>query len=395
MLKKITAFMLSICLIIGLTGCSLVTGKNDKEKIIDDFKVAVVTQPLSENKVQYNIVEDLAKEYKEANETDKEKDGEARVERTIKHVVLPENFTSNIDKSINEIVKLTDDEEIQAIVVSTDQVGLLPALQKVKEKRPEIITISAPMGEDKNQLSQYVDVNLGIDTEERGKLLVERSKEMGAKAFIHYASKDDLKDADIAKRLEKIKETCRNLGMQFVQVNTPNVNTEEDKGKMKQFLNEDIDKQVKKYGKDVNVFGVNEYMDEVILTKALELKYIVAEQSNPSPVETYPSVMGFKISKKDAQNYDKINDVISEKAKAAGMSNRLGGYPMPMDAFIPSLATYLATEMVLQDFTQEDVCDPDYLEAFAELKFGIGSEFTPLTEALYNYQSVILNQLIY
>ncbi len=77
------------------------------------------------------------------------------------------------------------------------------------------------------------------------------------------------------------------------------------------------------------------------------------------------------------------------------MSNRLGGYPMPMDAFLPSLAIYLATEMVKQDLTQEDVCDPDYLEAFTELRFGIGSEFTPLTEVLYNYQSVILSQLIY
>ncbi len=32
---------------------------------------------------------------------------------------------------------------------------------------------------------------------------------MGAKAFIHYASTDDLKDANIAKRLEMIKETCK------------------------------------------------------------------------------------------------------------------------------------------------------------------------------------------
>lgn len=395
MLRKITAFMLSICLIIGLTGCSLLVGKKDKEKIIDDFKVAVVTQPLSENKVQYNMVEEMAKEYEEENKIDKDKDSQTKVKQTIKHVVLPENFTSNIDSAINKIVKLADDKEVQAIVVSTDQAGLLPALQKVKEKRPEIITISAPMGDDKNQLSQFVDVNLGVSAEERGKVLAERSKEMGAKAFIHYASTDDLKDVNIAKRLEMIKETCKNIGLPFVQVNTPNINTEEDKNKVKQFLNEDIEKQVKKYGKDINVFGVNEYMDEVILTKALELKYIVAEQSNPSPIQTYPSVMGLKISEKDAQNYDKINDMISEKAKAFGMSNRLGGYPMPMDAFLPSVAIYLATEMVKQDLTQEDVCDPDYLEAFTELRFGIGSEFTPLTEVLYNYQSVILSQLIY
>ena len=168
MLRKITAFMLSICLIIGLTGCSLLVGKKDKEKIIDDFKVAVVTQPLSENKVQYNMVEEMAKEYEEENKIDKDKDGQTKVKQTIKHVVLPKNFTSNIDSAINKIVKLADDEEVQAIVVSTDQAGLLPALQKVKEKRPEIITISAPMGDDKNQLSQFVDVNLGVSAEERG-----------------------------------------------------------------------------------------------------------------------------------------------------------------------------------------------------------------------------------
>ncbi|WP_131038341.1 DUF3798 domain-containing protein, partial [Clostridioides difficile] len=89
MLRKITAFMLSICLIIGLTGCSLLVGKKDKEKIIDDFKVAVVTQPLSENKVQYNMVEEMAKEYEEENKIDKDKDGQTKVKQTIKHVVLP------------------------------------------------------------------------------------------------------------------------------------------------------------------------------------------------------------------------------------------------------------------------------------------------------------------
>ncbi len=68
---------------------------------------------------------------------------------------------------------------------------------------------------------------------------------MGAKAFIHYASTDDLKDVNIAKRLEMIKETCKNIGLPFVQVNTPNINTEEDKNKVKQFLNEDIENKLK------------------------------------------------------------------------------------------------------------------------------------------------------
>lgn len=59
-------------------------------------------------------------------------------------------------------------------------------------------------------------MNLGVSVEERGKVLVECLKEMGVKVFIYYVFIDDLKDVNIVKRLEMIKEICKNIGLLFV-----------------------------------------------------------------------------------------------------------------------------------------------------------------------------------
>lgn len=68
---------------------------------------------------------------------------------------------------------------------------------------------------------------------------------------------------------------------------------------------------------------------------------------------------------------------------------------MPYDVFLTRFATELAFEMVIEDLTQEDVCDDEYLEAFAENKYGVGTKFEDFSDTIYNYQLMGLDPLIY
>ena len=49
---------------------------------------------------------------------------------------------------MSQIISLADDPKMKAIIVISGQAGLLPALQKVEETRPEIITMTAPIWDD-------------------------------------------------------------------------------------------------------------------------------------------------------------------------------------------------------------------------------------------------------
>ena len=102
-----------------------------------------------------------------------------------------------------------------------------------------------------------------------------------------------------------MKETCKKLGMEFVEVVTPDPQTGDSVEAMQQFLQEDIPRQIEKYGKDTNIFGSNCPMYDVIIKEALELKYTVAEQCCPTPTQAYPTVLGLEISEEDQTNFDK------------------------------------------------------------------------------------------
>ena len=76
---------------------------------------------------------------------------------------------------------------MKAIIVISGQAGLLPALQKVEESRPDIITITAPIWDDPVLMSKYVDINLDTDWVKRGEAIARKAHSMGAKTIIHYS----------------------------------------------------------------------------------------------------------------------------------------------------------------------------------------------------------------
>lgn len=375
MRKKLLAITLALCLAIGVVGCS----NNNSTSSNDDFKVGIVTPTLSVSEDEYRGAEEMVKKYK------------GRVE----HVTLPENFNTEMETAISQIVSLADDDQMKAIVVVSGQSGLLPALQQVKEKRPDIITITAPIWDDPDMMSKYVDVNLDANWAKRGETIVTLAKKMGCKTFIHYSFPTHLSKESVAVRRDKMRETCKREGLKFVEVITPDPQTGQGPAAMQQFLSEDIPRQIEKYGPNTNIFGSNCGMYEVILGKALELKYCVAEQCCPTPTQAYPTVLNLEIEDKDSQNYDKMNKMISEKVDAKGMKGRLGGWPMPMTVFLPEYATELAIEMASKGLTKEDVANSEYLKKFAKDKFGIDTQFEKLKDNTDNYQVMVMDQIVY
>lgn len=384
MLKK----ALSLVLVLALCGSSLVGCAPKKAAepapeaapaAVEKYKIGIVTPTLTTSEDEYRAAENM----------------KAKYPGVVEHVTLPENFNAEIQTAISQITSLADDKEMKAIVVVSGQSGLLPALQKVKEMRPDIITLTAPIWDDPDMMSKYIDVNLDTDWARRGETIVNKAHEMGAKTFIHYSFPTHLAKEAISKRKDMMKATCEKLGMTFVEVVTPDPQTGDGVGPMQQFLREDLPRQIKKYGADTNVFGSNCPMYDVIIDEALKQKFIVAEQCCPTPTQAYPTVMNLEIAAEDSGNFEKINGMIKEKAAAAGMTGRLGGWPIPATIFLPEYAVELAKYMIDNKKAKEDVMNPEFLNSFAKEKFNVGVDFKPMKEETKNYYMFVMDSILY
>lgn len=376
-MKKLLSVLLSaIMMVTFLTGCTQ-TGGGDASA--DEYHIAIVTPTLSTSEDEYRAGEEMAKKYPEI----------------VRHLTLPENFEEEIETCISTIVSAADDPLMKAVVVVSGQSGLIPAFQQIKEKNPDIFTVTAPIFDEPEMMSEYIDLNLDTNWLERGRTIVEKANKMGAKTFVHYSFPTHLSKPLISARRDKMKETCKKLGMEFVEVVTPDPQTGDSVEAMQQFLQEDIPRQIEKYGKDTNIFGSNCPMYDVIIKEALELKYTVAEQCCPTPTQAYPTVLGLEISEEDQTNFDKINEMISEKVDAAGMKGRLSGWPISVTVYMPEFAVEVAKEVVENDF---DYKDATKLNELTKEKFDVEVDYTKLDDngkTYDNYFVMLMESIFY
>jgi hypothetical protein len=380
MKKSILILALFLLMTFVLTGCGNQAAQQNKNTA--EYKIGIVTPTLSTSEDEFRAADMMAKKYP----------------NIVKHIALPENFSTEIETGLSQITSLADDSQMKAIIVVSGQAGLLPALQKVEEIRPDIITMTAPIWDDPVLMSKYVDVNLDTDWVKRGETIARKSHDMGAKTIIHYSFPTHLAKEVIAQRKDMMQKTSEELGMKWVEVITPDPQTGNGTAPMLQFLREDIPRQISKYGKDTNIFGTNCPMYDVIIDEALKLKFMVAEQCCPTPMQAYPTVMGLEISEADAWDFDKVNKMISAKAAEANMTNRLGGWPMPVTVFMPQYAVELAKKMI--EDPNFDYNSLQQLDQFARDSTGYKvtfSKFKPSAGGaeLKNYDVMIMDSILY
>ncbi len=389
MMKKITAFLLSLVMIFSLVACQ--NADTDKEASQDtsgdnvateegsNFKIGIVTPTLSVSEDEFRAGAEMVEKYPDI----------------VKHITLPEKFNTELETGISQILSLADDPDMKAIIVCSGQSGLLPAFEQIREKRPDIITI-ATMLDEPELMAEYVDISFATDWVRRGETIPKKAQEMGAKTFIHYSFPTHLAKEAVAQRKEMMEKTCKEIGLEFVEIITPDPQTGDGPAAMQQFLREDIPRQIAKYGPDTNIFGSNCPMYDVIIDEALKLKYIVAEQCCPTPTQAYPTVMNLEIDAEDLGNYDKINQLIAEKAKEAGMTGRLSGWAMPSSIYVPKFEIELAKYIIENNLElNEDILNVDFLGDFSEEAMGIRADFRPLDENTNNYYLLVLESIYY
>lgn len=403
--KLVSAFLAAALAVTALTGCSSQTGadaestgaaageettageteagetaeKEGEEAAADeDYKIGIVTPTVTVSEDEFRGAQEMVEKYPDL----------------VVHKTIPENFSTDKEGCISVITSLADDPEMKYVIFDCGMEGIIPAFQTIREKRPDIVTM-VTSNDDPKLLNEYVDISITTDWNRRGETIATKAHEMGAKTFIHYSFPTHMASESKVIRRDKMKETCEKLGMEFVEITTPDPQTGNGRAPMLQFLREDLPRQIEKYGPDTNIFGTNCPMYDVILDEAFKLKFIVAEQCCPTPTQSYPTILNLEITEEDLGNYDKINEMITEKSKEAGMTGRLSGWAMPSSVYIPKFKVELAKYMHDNNLKPEDVLSKEFLDDFSKEHMPVAADFAIAGEGLYHYYMLILEDIYY
>lgn len=331
----------------------------------ESYKIGIVTPTVTVSEDEFRGAQEMVQKYPDL----------------VVHKTIPENFSTDKEGCISVITSLADDPEMKYIIFDCGMEGIIPAFQTIREKRPDIVTM-VTSNDDPKLLNEYVDISITTDWNRRGETIATKAHEMGAKTFIHYSFPTHMASESKVIRRDRMKETCEKLGMEFVEITTPDPQTGNGRAPMLQFLREDIPRQIEKYGPDTNIFGTNCPMYDVILDEAFKLKFIVAEQCCPTPTQSYPTILNLEITEEDLGNYDKINEMITEKSTEAGMTGRLSGWAMPSSVYIPKFKVELAKYMHDNNLKPEDVLSKEFLDNFSKEHMPVAADFAIAGEGL-------------
>lgn len=387
-MKKIISVMLIISMLsISLVGCS---SKKDGEKEDDvEAKIAIVTEDQEENPDGYKSADYISNMYKFKKENGFTND-------EIKHIVMPKDFVKNANKSEETINKLVKDKDIKAVVFSSREKGMLTYANKLKEARKDMVVLGADLNATEKELADNLDLSYISDTTLDGKNTVQLAKEMGAKAFILYYSDKDLKDKpSLSKKISEIELECVEQDLVLEKVKVQDINSKEDEYSVKKFISEDINKEIYKYGEDINLYGTNYTMDDVILRRAIKNTLAVAETSDGCMVNQMGDF--YRVFRKtlDNGNYRGFTKYISDGSLKYEMNGRLGGIIMPNRMFTIYAAADTAIAIIENEMDVKKAYNSYFIEKSIYEKEGLTAAFNASEEGYPNVKTVSIDQVIY
>ena len=137
-------------------------------------------------------------------------------EDMVKLAIYPDNFTEELETTIQTIVNLADDADIKAIIVNQSVPGTTEAFRKIKEIRPDILCIAGEAHEDLLEIGSAADLVCNNDFVARGYLIIRTAHELGCDTFVHISFPRHLAYETMSRRIAVMKAACEEFGMKFV-----------------------------------------------------------------------------------------------------------------------------------------------------------------------------------
>ena len=326
MRHRITLALCAASLAALVIGCSGKSAKSAAQATGDaakaaapanaDFKIGIMTGTVSQGEEDYRAGQQVA----------------ARYPGRVKTVTFPDNFSTEVETVISQLVGLSADPEVKVVIAAQAIPGSVAAARKIREQRPDILIGFMYPHEDPDVAQLVSDLAAQPDELERGVTIIESAQKMGAKHFVHYSFPRHMSMVLLARRRDIMISECAKRGIQFHFVTAPDPTGEQGLPGTQQFIFEDVPRELKKYGPQTAFFSTNDGMQEPLIKAILNARqgYFV-EQSTPAPTAGYPAALGLKVPPDKAGDMAWISAENKRLIAEKGMSGHFGTWPQSID----------------------------------------------------------------
>ncbi|MEG0018949.1 MAG: DUF3798 domain-containing protein [Oscillospiraceae bacterium] len=325
-MKKLLSILLATALMLSMVACGAPAAPKAEGTPAPDgaaspaadagkFKIAVVTNTVSQNEEEYRSAEALVKKY-----------GEDK----IVHVTWPDNFMSEQEQMVSTVAKLASDPDIQALVLNQAVPGTNAAVDKLLETRDDMFIVFCQPQENPPDVAARADLILMLDEVSIGTSLPAQAQKMGAKTLVHYSFPRHMSQVLLSARREAMKEQCKKLNIEFVDATAPDPTGDLGVTGAQQFILDDVPKMIAKYGKDTAFFSTNCAMQIPLITAVVEQGGIYPLPCCPSPFHGYPSALGIEQGEINEGSIKYVIDETTKKLDEKGMLGRCSTWPVPV-----------------------------------------------------------------
>ena len=244
-------------------------------------------------------------------------------EENVTLAIYPDNFTEELETTIQTIVNLSDDPEMKAIVVNQAVPGTTEAFRKIKETRPDIICIAGEAHEDLPEISSAADLVTNNDFVSRGYLIIRTAHELGCDTFVHISFPRHMSYETMSRRVAIMKAACEEFGMKFVLETAPDPTSDVGVSGAQAYILEQVPAWVEKYGQKAAYFCTNDAHTEPLLKRLLECGGYFIEADLPSPLMGYPGALGIDLTE-EAGDFEKILTKVESAIVEKGGADHFG-----------------------------------------------------------------------
>ena len=298
-MKKAVLFLL--CVIISLSVVLTVSA--------EDFHIGIVTGSVSQSEDDRRGAEAVQAKYGED---------------VVKLAIYPDNFTEELETTIQTIVNFADDPLMKAIIVNQAVPGTTEAFRQIKERRPDILCFAGESHEDLPEIGSAADLVVNNDFVARGYLMIRTAHELGADTFVHISFPRHMSYETMSRRVAIMKAACEEFGMTFVLETAPDP-TMSDVGTAgaQAYILEHAPEWIEKYGTNSAFFCTNDAHTEPLLKQLLAYGGYFVEADLPSPLMGYPGALGLDFTDAGG-DFEKILKTVEDAIVEKGGAGRFG-----------------------------------------------------------------------
>ena len=327
----------------------------------EDFHIGIVTGSVSQSEDDRRGAEAFQAKYGEEN---------------VILAIYPDNFTEELETTIQTIVNLSDDPKMKAIIVNQAIPGTTEAFRQIKEKRPDIICIAGESHEDLPEIGSAADLVVNNDFVARGYLMIKTAHDLGCDTLVHISFPRHMGYETMSRRVAVMTEACKEFGMKFVKETAPDPTTDVGVPGAQAYILEHVEEWVNKYGTNSEYFCTNDAHTEPLLKQLLKYGGYFIEADLPSPLMGYPGALGLDLTE-EAGDFPKILAKVEKAVVEAGGAGRFGTWAYSYGYTVSAGLAEHARNVIMG---KSELCDIDAIsEAYGVFSPGAewnGSNYT-------------------